>query len=587
MRFFDIVITDQIMWLVDLCYRLIPNYIIAIILFTFITRLLIFPFSLWAQRQSVKLAKIKPQLDDIKAYYGHDWRLVLREQRKLYKKEKYSTIVSILPLILQMPIIIGVLRGIGSSDYLSELPSNALLPILSALSAFALCYVQNFYNVLAKSMNFFAKWGFAIFMTAFSLYFTITSGIGFGIYWTAGNIFAILIQVICNLIYNPKKYITYEICPPVKKDKELIKRQKAQQKIDVEKFMKAKKYLVFYSEASGFYKYYKGIIGHVLDNSKIHVHYLTSDINDQVFKIDHPRLHVYYCGPRKLITVLMRLDCRVCVMTMPDLHKYQYKRSIVNKKIEYVYIDHGFGSQTYVLRKNALDHFDTVFCYGPNYNEEFRAMENFYGSKEKKLVNVGFGLFHEMEKNYKPKKENKEKTIIIAPSWQKDNIFESCIDEIMKELVDTKYKVILRPHPEFIKRFPRKIELLKKKYENELQLDFSCDILNADIIITDWSSIGLELAWAANKPTLFINTPEKVLNPDWDKYGDLIPLELSLRDKIGVSVNMDEINTINEKIEQLKEIKNARAVLEAITYDTTTAGKDGGEYLIKAVKEWK
>ena len=575
------------MVLIDWCYSLIPNYVLAIILFTLLTRIIIFPLSLWAQYQAVKLAKIKPKLDDIRAYYSHDWRKVLREQRRLYKQEKYSTFISMLPLLVQIPIIVGVLRGIEQSDYLSATPSTALLPVLATVSAFALCYVQNFTNVLAKSMNFFSKWGFAIFMTAFSLYFTLVSGIGFGIYWIAGNVIAIIVQLVVNKIHNPKKHITYEILPPEKKDRALIKRQREKQNVDVRRFLKAKKHLVFYSEASGFYKYFKDVIEYILENSKIHIHYLTSDIDDQVFKIDNPKFHAYYCGYRKLITVLMRLDCKVCVMTMPDLHKYQYKRSIVNKQIEYIYMDHGFGSQTYVIRKHALDHFDTIFCYGENYNKEIRAMEKVHNSKEKNLVNVGFGLFNEMEKKYKliMDKGNKEKKmVIIAPSWQKDNIFETCIDDIMKEFKKTDYEVLLRPHPEFIKRFPRKISLLKSKYKDKLQLDFSVDIHNADIVITDWSSIGLELAWAANKPTLFVNTPEKVLNPDWQQYG-LEPLELSLRDKIGVSIDMNEIDKIHDKLKQLSKIKNARKILEEIAYNPKDAGHDGGAYIINTIKK--
>lgn len=582
MRYFDYIITDPLMWLVESCYKIVPNYYIAIIIFALIVRLILFPFSLWSQVQSVKLAKIKPQLDDIKAYSGHDWRALLKEQKKLYKKEKYSTIASILPLLLQIPIIIGVLRGVESSGILSSIPTTVLLPLLSALSAFALCYVQNLCNVLAKSMGFFAKWGLAIFLTLFSLYFTIVSGEGFGVYWISGNLFAIIVQLVCNLLVNPKKYVTYEILPHAKKDRQLIKRKKEKQKIDVARFSKAKKNLVFYSEASGYYKYFKGMIEYILENSKIRVHYLTSDFDDQVFRIEHPRFDSYYCGPKKLITVLMKLDCKVAVMSMPDLHRYQYKRSIVNKNIEYVFVDHSFCSLALMSRKHAYDHFDTVFCYGKSYNEEIRAMEAYYGTKEKKLINTGYALYESLGKKYKPK-ESKQKTIIIAPSWQKDNIFETRIDQIMNELAKTNYSIILRPHPEFTKLFPRKIESLRSKYGDMLQTDFSTDILDADVVISDWSSVAWEFSYARNKPSLFINTPMKIMNPDWDKYG-VKPIDIALREKIGLSVELNDIGTINDKLEALKDIKNPRAAIEEIMYDNSTASKESGEYLIKAVK---
>ena len=582
MNIFDFLITNPLMELIKLFYRISHNYFVAIILFSIAIKIVLFPLSFWAQSQSVKLAKIKPQLDDIKAYLSHDLRTMLKEQKKLYKKEKYNSFASMIPLLLQIPIIIAVTRGLDATGILSARPENVLLPFVSALSAFLLCYAQNATNVLAKEMTFMAKWGMAIFLTTFSLYFTFVSGVGFGIYWIVGNLLGIAVQFICNAILKPHKYVTYEVLPPPKKDRELIKRQRKQQSIDMKKFKKAKKNLVFYSEASGFYKYYKGMIEYILNNSKIKVHYLTSDINDQVFKINHPNFIPYYCGPKKLITVLMELDCKVAVFTMPDLQKYQYKRSIVNKNIQYVYVHHGFNSLTLTIKKNSLDYFDTVFCFGKHYNEEIRAMEAFYGSKEKKLVNTGYDLYQQLKDKYVPQQNDKE-TIIIAPSWQKDNILETCIYDIMEHLDKDKYRVLIRPHPEFIKRFPKKIELLKKKFGDSLQLDFATDILTADIIISDWSSVAWEFSYTTNKPALFINTPMKIMNPDWDKFG-LVPLEISIRDKIGKTIEINEISNINQALEDIKQIKNPQEIIANMMYDNSKASEISGKYLIEEIK---
>lgn len=584
MNLFDLVITKPILWVIDLCYKIIPNYFCALVLFTLFVKIILFPFSFWSQVQSVKMAKIKPQLDDIKAYHSDDWRRLMREQKKLYRKEHYNGFISLLPLLLQIPIIVGVIRGLADANILAAIPtlSQCYIPLLAAASAFALCYVQNLCNVLAKEMGFFSKWGLAIFLTLFSLYFGLTCSIGFNIYWITGNILAIGIQLLCNALYNPKKYVTYQIMPKPKKDRALIKRQKNREKIDLKKFATTKKYLVFYSEKSGFYKYFKGTIDYILTHSKIHVHYLTSDIDDQVFQIDNPKFHAYYCGPHKLIVTLMKLNCRVVVMTLPDLDNYQYKRSIVNKNIEYIYLDHAFGSLTLTYRKHAFDAYDTIFCNGPSYNQEVRAMEKYYGTKAKNLVNTGYTLFHNLLQSYTPKK-HAQKTLIIAPSWQKDNIFESCLDDLMANLQGLDYKIILRPHPEFIKRFPQKIAALKQKYQNELQLDFASNILDADLIITDWSSIAFEFSYATNKPALFIDTPMKVLNPDWDQYG-LEPLEITLRKSTGVTIAMDRLSEIKQAIAQLKNVKHPRQTIQALMYDNTQADAVAGEYIIRRVK---
>ena len=52
--------------------------------------------------------------------------------------------------------------------------------------------------------------------------------------------------------------------------------------------------------------------------------------------------------------------------------------------------------------------------------------------------------------------------ILIAPSWQKDNILESCLEETLKPLLATGYRIVVRPHPEFVKRFPAKIRAIRK-----------------------------------------------------------------------------------------------------------------------------
>ncbi|MCM1404736.1 MAG: YidC/Oxa1 family membrane protein insertase [Prevotella sp.] len=584
MAWFDFIITQPILWVIQFCYRIIPNYVGALILFTLLVKLVLFPFSFWSQVQSVKMAKIKPQLDDIKAYHSDDWRVLMREQKKLYRQEHYHSLVSLLPLLLQIPIIVGVIRGLEDANILAAVPtlSQFYIPLLAAVSAFALCYVQNLCNVLAKAMGFFSKWGLAIFLTLLSLYFGLTCGVGFNIYWIAGNVLAIGIQLLCNVLYNPKKYLTYTVMPRPKKDRALIKRQKARERVDMKKFATTKKYLVFYSEKSGFYKYFQGAINYVLNHSKIHVHYLTSDVDDQVFQIDHPRFHAYYCGPHKLIVTMMKLNCRVMVMTLPDLDKYQYKRSIVNKNIEYIYLDHALASLSLQYRKNAFDAYDTICCYGPTYNQDVRAIEKFYGTKAKNLVNTGYPLFNQLLNSYHPHKPA-QKTAIIAPSWQKDNILESCLAPLMAQLKAADYRVILRPHPEFIKRFPQKIAALQAQYPNALQLDFAVNVLDADLLITDWSSIAFEYSYATNKPTLFINTPMKILNPDWDQYG-VEPLEITLRHQIGVALNPDQLDTFPQALTQMATIKAPRQIIQSYMYDSTQADAATGEYIIRSVK---
>jgi len=605
-------------YLIDRCYALTGSFGGAIIVFTLLTRVILFPISLASQKNSIILFRIQPQLNDIKARYDGDSRTMLKEQKALYKKEKYSTLKAILPLAIQIPIIIGVVRSVNNAavnsryDFafigldLSAVPtlSGALLfiPVLSAVSAFLLCLTQNSLNPLTKAQGFAGKWGTTIFLTAFSGYFAFVCQAGVGLYWIAGNLSGCLVVAICALIYNPEKYVDYENrsvrLKLTKEEKLALKERKRAEKIrekeDVKRFFSCEKQLVFYSEASGFYKYYQHFIEYILNHSDIIIHYVTSDINDRVFNMENPRFKTYYCGYNGLITLMMKMDADVVVLTMPDLNQYQYKRSIVKKNIEYIYVAHGIGGNNMTLRKGALDYFDTIFCYDRIYHNEIRASETVYCLSKKNIINTGFGMLVTMIDEYNASKnaKNSKPRILIAPSWQKDNIFELCLDELLNGIFNDDYKIILRPHPEFAKRFPGKMKLIFDKYADrigedfEIQMDFSSNstVYMSDLVITDWSAIALEFSFTTKKPSLYINTPMKVMNPEWQKIG-IEPMDLLIRNKIGISIDTDRLIGINEIVRSLlnsgdtykEEIEN---FIREYLYDFKQSAEIGGEYLI-------
>ena len=596
------------------------------------------------------MVKIQPILADLQAMYNDEPSTLIEEQKALYKKEKYSSIKAILPLLVQIPLIIGVIsvvnnptRHLGVDVYpyfygldLFALPSGLFIPALAILSTVFLCVMQNKYNVISREQGFFGKWGVAIFLVAFTGWFSFVVAAGVGFYWTLNNLFTVAVLALCNIIYSPKKYIDYENrsekygtrrgASPTKAEKKAARErkllEKTREKEDVKRFFSVEKELVFYSEASGFYKYFQGFIEYILDNSDITVHYLTSDINDQVFKIDRPRFETYFCSTHGMITTFMKMDAGIVVMSMPDLEVYHYKRSLVKKDIEYIYTDHGMGSFHLTHRKGAIDNYDTIFCYSTNHNEEVRAIERVYELPEKKLVNVGFPLVdmlaieYSLQKSkdlpngllrrYAARKDGRGDTtcndeeshnlqILIAPSWQKDSIFDYCLDPLLTGLFTLDAKIIIRPHPEFIKRFPGKIKTILEKYADNvgddfmIQTDFSSNstVYNSDIVITDWSSIAQEFSLTTKKPTLFINTPMKVMNPEWQKIG-IEPMDIWIRDKIGVSIDADKLDNIGNVVKDIltdrdKYKSEIEDLLKNCLYNKGHAAEIGGKYIIEQI----
>lgn len=622
MDIIDIVFGSFFGYVMRQCYELTNSFGWAVVIFTLLTKVIIFPISLMSQKNSIIMVKIQPMLADLQARYEGELDILLKEQKALYKKEKYSALKALLPLLIQIPLIIGVISVVNNPvRHLKEgidsifmgidlfaLPGNPFVPAVAIASTALLCVVQNFYNVISREQGFFGKWGVSIFLVAFTGWFSLICPAGVGLYWTYSNLFSIVVLAVCNIIYNPRKHIDYEnraVKHKLTKADRAAKHgrrkvEKAREKVDMKRFFSIEKEVVFFSESSGFYKYFQHFIDYIIEHSDITVHYLTADINDQVFALEKPQFETYFCSSHGLITTFMKIDSAIMVMTMADLEVYHYKRSLVRKDVEYIYTDHAQASFHLTYRKGAFDHYDTIFCYSKNHNEEIRVMERLYGTKEKKLINVGYGLLDVMISNYTAAleargiecPEGKPPQILIAPSWQKDNILEYCLDPLLEGLFTLDYKVIVRPHPEFTKRFPGKIALIVKKYGGlphdkfELQTDFSSNstVYDSDLVITDWSAIAQEYSFTTKKPSLFVNTPMKVMNLEWRNIG-IEPMEIWIRDRIGVSIDPDKLGGVADAVNKLLADNGAfksaiESVLAEYMYNMGHTAEAGGEYII-------
>ncbi len=439
--------------------------------------------------------------------------------------------------------------------------------------------------------------------------FTVPVGVGF--YWIWSNLFTIVQQLLLNKVKPPEKEIDWDDLEASRKElaaytntgkeTEQTHEEKRREKEDYKRFFSVgNKHLVFYSESSGFYKYFERIISYVLQNSKLTIHYVTGDPNDQIFEIakKEPRIIPYYIGQKKLITLFMKLEADVMVMTMSDLGNYQYKRSYYSKNIKYVYVFHYPLSTHMVLHTGALRHYDAILCVGDFQFEEIRQTEKLFGDPEQELIACGYGQLEKLYDAYQqtPRTKRERPKVLIAPSWQADNILDSCIDDLLKELLGKGFDVTVRPHPEYVKRYGDRMDAIVKRYEGYeggdlfFELDFTgnTSIFDSDTVISDWSGTAYEFVMVTEKPCVFIDTPPKINNPDYDKI-TVPPLEFSLRDQVGIRVKPEEIPGLAEKIHGLlgDESFGGRIaeIRDKYIANFGRSGEVGGQYLIDEVKK--
>jgi len=671
------------------CYELFSNYGIAIILFTLFSKLVLLPISIMVQKNSIKMVRMQPEINKIKINYFGDKDTIADEQAKLYKKEKYNPLTSLVPLVIQIVLLMVLVEVINHPlTYIVKTPNDVtekfvqvaieankldeestslelsvvndikeknnielyeaaleelgedsliideiesvnlsflgfdlswvaanqkglaiLIPVIAGLSALALCIAQNKMNVLQTWQEKSSQYGMLVFSVGLSLYLGIFVPAGVALYWTASNLFAILQQWLLNIFINPKKYVDFEelektgnelkeLANTDKKNGKRTREQIKKEKQDYKRFFSIlNKHLVFYSESNGFYKYYKGIIEYILKNTNITIHYITSDYNDKIFEMEkeNKQIKAYYIEEKKLITMMMKMDCDVFVMTMPDIDNYHIKRSYVNKNIEYVYVQHGMDSLNMTLRTKALNNYDSIFVSGKHQKEEMEKLFELYDLKDKVIIEQGYNLLDDMIENYeKTKKVNKEKTILIAPSWQKDNIVDLCLDEMLENLKKLDYKIIVRPHPQHVRHMKSKFDNMKEVYKDNknivIQTDFSSSdtVFNSDLVITDWSSIATEFAFTTKKPVIFIDSPMKVMNPDYKKI-DVEPINIWCRNEIGKVIELDKLDTLADEVEKMlkekaKYKKKITKLTEEYVYNLGKGGEVGAKYIIEAVK---
>ena len=210
--------------------------------------------------------------------------------------------------------------------------------------------------------------------------------------------------------------------------------------------------LVFYAEGSGYYKYFQNIIETLLWESDVIIHYVTKDLNDAVFQKSEPKIHPYYVDETQLISLMVKLEADIVVMTTPDLEKYHIKHSRVKRNIEYIYVDHGCTSQNLTYRTGALDAFNTVFVVSREQAIEVLSIEKLRHTQKKRIVEFGYGLIDNIIAAYEAsgKIEHEKPVILIAPVWKSDNIMDSCLDDLFASLYGGGYRIVVCAHHQYV-----------------------------------------------------------------------------------------------------------------------------------------
>jgi YidC/Oxa1 family membrane protein insertase len=181
----------------NVIYAFVGNYGLAVIILTFLIRLLILPLAVSSFKSMKKMQKIQPKLKEIKEKYKDDKQKVNQMTMQIMKDNNVNPMGGCLPLLLQLPIFFAFYRGLSESvdlyqapfflwiDDLTKVDPYFVLPILSIAGMVVHQLITpNTMEKAQRRMMLFMPivFGFFIFTlpSALTLYMVVTTWFGIG-----------------------------------------------------------------------------------------------------------------------------------------------------------------------------------------------------------------------------------------------------------------------------------------------------------------------------------------------------------------------------------------------------------------------
>ncbi|PHV11793.1 membrane protein insertase YidC [Chitinimonas sp. BJB300] len=190
------VLAKPMFWVLDKIHALVGNWGWAIVIFTLLIKLAFYPLSAASYRSMAKMKKLAPRMQKMKEQYGDDRMKFQQAVMEMYKQEKANPIAGCLPVLVQIPVFMGLYWMLLAAVELRQAPwilwihdlsvadPYYVLPILMAISM----YVQTLLNPpAADPMQDKMMKIMPLVMSVMFIFFPA----GLVLYWVVNNLFSI------------------------------------------------------------------------------------------------------------------------------------------------------------------------------------------------------------------------------------------------------------------------------------------------------------------------------------------------------------------------------------------------------------
>lgn len=184
-----------ILWLFVNLHKVIPNYGVVIILFTFLIKIAFHPLTHKSTKATLKMQELQPKLSALKEKYKKDPAKLNQETMKLYKQAGVNPLGGCLPLLFQMPIFYALfvvfrstieLRGAKFIFWLKDLSQMDPFYVLPIVMAITMFWQQ---KITIKDPK---QAALVYLMPIMFFFFFFKFPAGLTLYWTVFNILSLI-----------------------------------------------------------------------------------------------------------------------------------------------------------------------------------------------------------------------------------------------------------------------------------------------------------------------------------------------------------------------------------------------------------
>jgi len=182
-------------------HSVVGNWGLAIILLTVMIKAFFYKLSETSYRSMAKMRKVGPRLKALKERFGDDRQAMNKAMMELYKKEKINPMSGCLPILVQIPVFIGLYWALLESVELRQAPFILWINDLSVMDPYyVLPVIMGISMLIQQRLNpappdpIQAKVMMAL-PIVFTVFFAFFPA-GLVLYWVVNNILSITQQYI-------------------------------------------------------------------------------------------------------------------------------------------------------------------------------------------------------------------------------------------------------------------------------------------------------------------------------------------------------------------------------------------------------